>query len=250
MHDYIPLRVSDIPTPLFREKSERFKHEIATLLPAFLNSRRLRVNWSEDVSRYGDDEFGTQKNTFVVTVPFPEEYAGRCTGKIVPLPADDDTDSPPAGGRTLSAVIASLPSTQAQAQAKAARKEKTMRAIQAALDEDEPRVKPDHKRLETLLVLAREASQRAAEEVFSCELSSQGISLDDLPVSRAGTPSTSRILHIGEDDYDDSQVSGVDAGYWFHDPPFGSPSKSVREGKERELSPEMEKTVVKKFIRR
>lgn len=48
----IPTRLITVPSNEFRDLINAHCHEIALLIPAFLNSRRSRVGWSGDVSPY------------------------------------------------------------------------------------------------------------------------------------------------------------------------------------------------------
>ena len=49
---YMSPRIASVESPAFFDAFETFCFAIAKLLPSFLNSRRLRVGWSEEVAPF------------------------------------------------------------------------------------------------------------------------------------------------------------------------------------------------------
>ncbi len=48
----VPTRLVTLPSPEFRDLMDAHCHEIALLIPSFLNSRRTRARWSSDISPF------------------------------------------------------------------------------------------------------------------------------------------------------------------------------------------------------
>ncbi|KLO04079.1 hypothetical protein SCHPADRAFT_897303 [Schizopora paradoxa] len=208
----VPTRFVTIPSPELQAVVDRFSHDLALLLPPFLNSRRLRVNWSELISPFeGDSEYGAQKNTFKVITEFPEEWTGKSVGYEAPEPSTTTTVTKGfTGTKVLSAIIPDPPSPSKSISTSAAGKKK------ATESDDEAKYEKTYNEidLDAILSLVHDVSEKAASDELSRQ-TQQRVRLRT-PSSKAITPSQSQILTICEEDFDES------AGNWIYDPPYGS----------------------------
>ncbi|KLO04519.1 hypothetical protein SCHPADRAFT_896971 [Schizopora paradoxa] len=236
---YISTRIGTTHSPAFHHAIEVFCFEIAKLIPSFLNSRRLRVGWSDTVAPYFGESFGPEKHTFKVLTEFPEEEAGKCIGEIVEEPQPDPATastatSTPARGRTLSAILASpRPSQLSIAEGK--RKadapqyvdpdEDAYEQLYNSLDESQifdaalvasQKAGNDGFNVQAILAAAHAASQKAANDAIATQLSSQArLRRGHKQSSRASTPSTSSQFSIREEHYNDIEE---EEGGWVVDP--------------------------------